>query len=79
MTTNNNIWNEFCAVCGEPFSREEWDHRHSTNDGSDCHEACCPICNSGTFEDDDYELECTEEDIAAGEEYARQQAKERVE
>jgi hypothetical protein len=25
MKPNNNIWNEFCAVCGEPFTREEWE------------------------------------------------------
>ena len=33
-----------CEVCGEPFTEEEWLERHSTPDGEDCHELCCPEC-----------------------------------
>lgn len=60
----------FCIVCHNEIVGEEIDERHSFA-GEDCHVDCCPGCAA------DYERQDTEEDIAAGEEYARQQAKER--
>ena len=32
----------FCAVCQKPFNSDE---PHSTPEGGDCHEKCCPICH----------------------------------
>ena len=34
-----------CSVCGEPFTDDEWDARHSDEHGGDCHDLCCPACN----------------------------------
>lgn len=40
------IWDEiYCDICNKPFTEDEWDNRHSTEDGHDCHERCCPVCN----------------------------------
>jgi hypothetical protein len=39
----------FCAVCFEPIEGQDIDNRHSTPDGDDCHEACCPECNKPTY------------------------------
>lgn len=33
-----------CSQCNEPFSIEEWDDRHTDDDGGDCHARCCPLC-----------------------------------
>ena len=33
-----------CSVCHEFFTEDEWDDRHSDEDGEDCHERCCPVC-----------------------------------
>ena len=33
-----------CSECGSPFTDEEWDYRHSADDGSDVHEECCEVC-----------------------------------
>ena len=38
------ISHQTCAVCSEPFTKAEWEERHSTPDGEDCHEHCCPEC-----------------------------------
>lgn len=35
-----------CSVCHEPFTIREWAFRHSDEDGADCHERCCPICQA---------------------------------
>ena len=34
-----------CAICGKPFTDEEWEARHSDEWGGDVHEDCCPECN----------------------------------
>ncbi len=36
-----------CEVCDFPFTDEEWEHRHTADDGSDVHERCC-LCDSPT-------------------------------
>jgi hypothetical protein len=42
----HNYWEDaICNVCGKPFSPEEWEARHSDEDGEDVHEACCPVCH----------------------------------
>jgi hypothetical protein len=41
-----NDWDTaVCNVCGKGFTEEEWDLRHSDEDGEDVHEACCPVCH----------------------------------
>lgn len=43
----NDIWDDIsCSVCGEQFSEEDWDIRHSADDGSDIHEHCCEECEN---------------------------------
>jgi len=42
-----------CSVCHETFTDDEWDDRHSDEDGLDCHERCCPYCHDGTEETSD--------------------------
>jgi len=35
-----------CAVCGEPIEGDDVENRHTMpNDGEDCHQKCCPVCN----------------------------------
>lgn len=43
--------NERCVVCGDPFTDEEWEDRHSPsrNPTSEAHDYCCPDCNPVTF------------------------------
>lgn len=40
-----------CTVCGCGFTPEEWDLRHSADDGADIHEACCAQCGNPTPDD----------------------------
>ncbi len=37
-----------CAVCGKPFTIEDYNERHSDPDNMDLfyHPECCPICNA---------------------------------
>ena len=35
-----------CAVCGMSFTEDEWEERHSTAEGDDCHEHCCLECSA---------------------------------
>lgn len=44
-----------CSVCHEPFDGEEWDKRHSDEDGEDCHERCCPVCAAEEWEEEEGE------------------------
>ena len=32
----------FCEVCHQPIVGPDIDERHTTDDGEDCHAACCP-------------------------------------
>lgn len=51
-----------CSVCGEPFADEdEWDDRHTDDDGGDCHADCCPACNA---ESRDVRLHTLDEGLA---------------
>lgn len=34
-----------CWICGEGFTQESWDARHSDHDGDDIHEDCCGECS----------------------------------
>ncbi|MCU0843086.1 MAG: hypothetical protein MUC79_15420 [Thiobacillaceae bacterium] len=36
----------WCAVCHLPIVGDDIDERHTTDDGEDCHAACCPECHS---------------------------------
>ena len=58
----------YCVVCHQEITGDDIEDR-CTYDGEDCHANCYWLL---------YEREDTEEDIAAGFEYARQQAEERV-
>lgn len=41
-----NMSNRVCAICGKPFSTDaEWEDRHATIEGEDCHAECCPTCD----------------------------------
>jgi len=45
---------EVCAECGQPFPADEWDWRHSGDDGEDLHDACCAAtgpCSRATDDD----------------------------
>lgn len=33
-----------CAECDQPIEGDDVDRRHTTTNGADCHESCCPIC-----------------------------------
>lgn len=35
----------YCVICGEWFDYDPDHEPHSTEDGEDCHEECCPFCN----------------------------------
>ncbi len=35
-----------CSQCGEPFSLDEWEDRHTDDEGGDCHAECCPVCKA---------------------------------
>jgi hypothetical protein len=37
----DEISKAICVICRESFSIDEWDSRHSADDGEDIHEACC--------------------------------------
>jgi len=61
----SNYWVEFlCAVCGEGFTLEQWDVRHTGRNGEEYHEECCPECKDGTAYDDD------DDDIPGGFDFA---------
>lgn len=40
---------ERCEVCGEPFTADQWEDRHTTEDGP-VHAACCVECPSPDIE-----------------------------
>lgn len=42
-----------CWQCGQGFTQEEWDDRHSDSDGEDVHAHCCDICLLGGEHEDD--------------------------
>ena len=44
-----------CSMCGEPFTKEEWDERHSDSSGGDCHAECCDVCAAEEVEGMDLE------------------------
>lgn len=35
---------DLCAACHRPFTRDEWETRHTGPDGSDLHAECCDPC-----------------------------------
>lgn len=35
-----------CAVCGQGFTPQQWDNRHTAADGEDIHERCCESCKT---------------------------------
>lgn len=37
---------ELCAVCFLPFTDEEWEERHTDDDGNDVHARCCAECEA---------------------------------
>lgn len=43
---DNAGFDEICVVCGGQFTLDEWDDRHSTYTGEDCHADCCPLCQA---------------------------------
>lgn len=43
MTSNRAPHKDaLCGVCLGGFSAQSWEDRHTTPDGEDCHERCCP-------------------------------------
>lgn len=36
--------NALCGICGGEFTDDEWDDRHATSGGLDCHAVCCDVC-----------------------------------
>lgn len=46
MTEGVCAYRGVCAACGGLFTDDEWDLRHSDDDGEDVHERCCtrPDC-----------------------------------
>lgn len=34
-----------CDVCRFPIEGDDIDFRHSLDNGEDCHDHCCPVCN----------------------------------
>ena len=38
-----------CSICDKPITQNEQRDIHSDLDGGDCHEACCPVCNSCSY------------------------------
>jgi len=35
---------ENCSICDKPFTEKEWEDRHTSANGEDCHEDCCDMC-----------------------------------
>lgn len=48
LTVDNPAEGVICHFCDLPFTLEEWEGRHSDEDGEDVHERCCQICISTT-------------------------------
>lgn len=38
--------NARCSICFQPFTSRQWEDRHTSLDGEDCHGGCCdhPDC-----------------------------------
>jgi hypothetical protein len=42
----HNYWEDaVCPICGRNFTQDEFDNRHSWEEGQDIHADCCPQCN----------------------------------
>jgi hypothetical protein len=50
-------WPYECAECGGFFSQEEWDNRHSNEDGEDVHSYCCVTCSMHAVERSDENID----------------------
>jgi hypothetical protein len=44
MHDDNTRLASACQQCGNPFTPEEWEDRHTDENGEDIHERCCAEC-----------------------------------